>query len=126
MKKLLVAFVLGLLAATGIGYAITVNPASNVTADSDNTAGTIVLRDTSGNFAASAITATSIVASAQVGAVRSWSRTKAQFDVLVPTAVGEVYFCSNCSTPNLCVSTGTAASQFLRVDSTSAGCGTSN
>ena len=37
--------------------AITVNPASNVTADSSNTAETIVLRDASGNFSAGAITA---------------------------------------------------------------------
>lgn len=126
MKNTVIAFIVGLIMATGIGYAITVNPASAVTADSANTGLTIPYRDTSGAFAMGALAATSVVASAQVGPVRTYSRTKAAFDALVPTVVGEIYFCSDCSTPNLCISTGTAISQFLRVDSTTAGCGTNN
>ena len=36
-------------------WAITANPASNVSADSDNTAETVVIRDTSGNFKTEAL-----------------------------------------------------------------------
>ena len=43
MKILLISFLIPILAA--FGYAETVNPASNVTADSANTAGTLVLKD---------------------------------------------------------------------------------
>lgn len=52
------------------------------------------------------------------------SKTKAQFDTLDPVIAGEVYFCSDCTEKLLCVSTGTAAAQFQRVDSTTIGCGT--
>lgn len=60
MKRTLVGFLLGLLAATGIGYAITVNPASNVTADSNATAFTIPYRDANGDFAVNDLDATTI------------------------------------------------------------------
>ena len=60
------------------------------------------------------------------GTIGAWSRTMAQINALVPTAVGQIVFCNNCTVTNLCVSTGTAVAQFLRVDSTTAGCGTGN
>lgn len=60
------------------------------------------------------------------GGLQVWSRTKAQVDALVPEAVGQIIFCSDCSTANICVSTGTAAAQWLRVDSTTVGCGSNN
>ena len=125
MKKSLIAFLLGLVFA-GVGYAITVNPVSNVTADSASTAGTIVLRDLSANFAAAAVTVTTLLNPSQANALSHWSRTKAQFDAITPAAKGDVYFCTDCAVPNLCVSTGTALAQFVRVDLSTAGCGTGN
>ena len=57
-KALIVALVL-LAGYVSMRYvsAERVNPASNAIADSDNTAGTIVLRDASGNFSAGTVTA---------------------------------------------------------------------
>jgi hypothetical protein len=59
MKRLalIASCILGLAA---LSYAITVNPASNVTADSDATANTIILRDASGNFNTLGVTATDV------------------------------------------------------------------
>lgn len=51
MKKILFGFILGAVAFAGIGYAITVNPASAVTADSAATPLTIPYRDSTGSFA---------------------------------------------------------------------------
>jgi len=55
-----------------------------------------------------------------------WSRTQAQIDTLVPLAAGEIIFCSNCSVLNACISTGTAAGQWARMDLATAGCGSNN
>lgn len=60
------------------------------------------------------------------GLLGVWSRTRAQIDSITPTAVGAVLFCSDCTVPNICVSTAATASSFLRVDSTTVGCGTNN
>ena len=109
MKKVLVAFILGLIAATGIGYAITVNPASAVTADSANTALTIPYRDANGAFSMGALTATSVSVSAQAGPVNFQAKTKAQFDAIVP-AIGDMYRCSDCTEKLVCIATGTAIS----------------
>jgi hypothetical protein len=39
------------------------------------------------------------------------SKTAAQIRALVPTAVGQVYYCSDCATVPTCISTGTAVNQ---------------
>jgi hypothetical protein len=65
MKKLIV-LALASLALARVGYAITVNPASNVTADSDNTAGTILYRDNSGNALIGTLTAGSLVSTGTI------------------------------------------------------------
>lgn len=123
MKKALVAFFIGLMTATGIGYAVTVNPASAVTADSDNTALTIPYRDANGAFSMGALTATSVSATAQAGPVNFQAKTKAQFDALTP-AIGDMYRCSDCTEKLVCIATGTALSDFQRMDSPTVGCGT--
>lgn len=54
------------------------------------------------------------------------SKTKAQFDALVPDVIGEVFTCSNCTRAyDLCVSTGTLAAQW-RTSGNTNGCGTNN
>ncbi len=63
MKKIIAAFFVGLMFATGIGYAITVNPASAVTADSAATALTIPYRDANGAFSAGVVTVTGVITS---------------------------------------------------------------
>ena len=114
MKKIIFGFVLGVMAFAGIGYAITVNPASAVTADSNNTALTIPYRDANGQTEGASFSS----------AFTPFARTKAQFDAITPTAAGQVYFCSDCTEKLLCVSTGTTISGFQRSDSESIGCGT--
>lgn len=52
------------------------------------------------------------------------SKTMANFDALVPTAIGEVFYCSNCTVKNTCISTGTAVAQWMRMDLSTKGCGT--
>lgn len=102
-----------LAVAYAVVDAITVNPASNVTADSSNTAGTIVLRDLSGNFSAGTITASSL---APTGPTAPASKTMTQLRAIVPAA-GDVYFCNNCTgavgaTGKIVVATGTSAGNF--------------
>lgn len=123
MKKILAGFILGVIAFAGVGYAITVNPASAVTADSENTAFTIPYRDANGAFSMGALTATSISVSAQAGPLNLQAKTKAEFDALTP-AIGDMYRCSDCTEKLICIATGTALSDFQRVDSTTIGCGT--
>lgn len=60
------------------------------------------------------------------GTFRPWSRTRAQIDTLAAGAVGEYVHCSDCTLIGLCVSTGTAASQWRKIESSTLGCGTSN
>jgi hypothetical protein len=54
------------------------------------------------------------------------SKTKAQVDTLVPTKVGQVIYASDTTLPGLCVSTGTAAAQWRKMESATLGCGTNN
>lgn len=54
------------------------------------------------------------------------SKTRAQIDLLVPTKVGQVIYASDTTLPGLCVSTGTAAAQWRKMESATLGCGTGN
>ncbi len=55
------------------------------------------------------------------------SRTKAQFDLLVPPAGAASYIdCSDCTIPGPCRSTGTLAAQWRKAESATAGCGSGN
>lgn len=46
------------------------------------------------------------------GFLQTFSRTQAQIEALTPAAVGQVYYCSDCTLTTLCISTGTALSAF--------------
>ena len=118
MKKILIAFVLGLLAATGVGYAITVNTAAAVLGDSENTRLTVPYRDASAEMAGPKFST----------AFLPLLRTKVQLDALVPEyGAGSVVVCSNCAIPySLCTATGTLASQWARAGSATVGCGSGN
>jgi len=100
--------IFGLMFLAATGYAVTTNPASNATADSANTPLTIIYRDSSGNFVAGQATLAGTVNSAQVGHA---SKTLAQLQALA-AAVGDSYYCSNCSPAKIVVATGTAAGNF--------------
>lgn len=54
------------------------------------------------------------------------SKTKAQIDALIPTKVGQVIYASDTTLPGLCVSTGTAAAQWRKMESATLGCGSGN
>lgn len=117
MKRIVLAFIAGLIAASGIGYAITTNPASNVTADSDNTALTIPYRDANGDVAGMEFSSGFI----------PLVRTKAQFSAMTGLAVGMTFLCSDCTIPySVCVATGTGLSQTKVSHSATVGCGTNN
>ena len=121
MKTLfLAALILSIAVA---GYAIRVNPGSQASGDSANTAETLVYRDTNGAFSAGAITATSISVSAQASPMKLQARTKAQFSAITP-ALGDMYRCSDCTEKLICIATGTALGDFQRSDSETIGCGT--
>jgi hypothetical protein len=47
-----------------------------------------------------------------LGWLKLYPRTMAQLLLVSPGAVGEVYFCSNCTPAKMVVSTGTAAGNF--------------
>jgi hypothetical protein len=49
------------------------------------------------------------------GGIAPWSRTKAQLAALAPSKAGEEYYCSDCSTDGIVVSTGTAAGSIARI-----------
>lgn len=97
---------------------VTTNPASNVTADSQNTAGTIPLRDSSAQMEGLKFST----------AFQPLVRTKAQIDVLVPAyGAGSILVCSDCTIAySLCNATGTLAAQWARAGSSTVGCGTGN
>ena len=134
MKKVLILAALILTIAT-IGYTITVNPASSVTADSAATGLTIPYRDANADFAVNNLTATTITPTsgalaissvATSGYVTIANKPKTFFDAATPTAVGQSYLCSDCTiTYQLCIATGTAKAQFRASHSATLGCGTS-
>jgi hypothetical protein len=107
-KSLAFAVVVMVVAlVSGIG-ALTMNPASNALADSADTAQTLIVRDSNGNFAANTISLD--------GPFQLKSKTLAQLQLLVPAA-GDSYFCSNCTgslgaTGKILVATGTSAGNF--------------
>lgn len=47
-----------------------------------------------------------------IGRVGLYSRTIAQLQAITPTAVGQMYYCNNCSPLKAVVSTGTSAGNF--------------
>lgn len=51
-----------------------------------------------------------------------YSLTKAQILGLTPTRVGRLYFCSDCTTDAVCVSTGTLLGAFSRVSARTTAC----
>ncbi len=88
----------GLSAAT-VASDATVVAATNVTA----TAGSV--------SAGTTVTAgTNIIATA--GFIQTYSRSLAQIMAITPTAVGQVYFCNNCSPVEMAMSTGTSVGMF--------------
>lgn len=107
--RIAIAVIIGLLLAVAAKVgAVTTNPASNATADSANTPLTIIYRDAAGAFSAGIASLSGLVMSGPVG---HQSRTVAQLQAIVP-ALGDSYYCSDCSPKKLVVSTGTSAGNF--------------
>lgn len=70
------------------------------------------------NVSAGSMTVTS-------GLTGLWAQTTSQINSITPSAVGQMLFCSDCTNPDICVSTGTSIAQFRRIGTT-AGCGSGN
>lgn len=51
-----------------------------------------------------------------------YSLTKAQILGLTPMRTGRLYFCSDCSTDAICISTGTSLGAFSRVSARTTAC----
>lgn len=56
------------------------------------------------------------------GGLALYSRTEAQILAIEAAAAGELYFCSDCTTTTVCVSTGTAAADMAAIEDPSAAC----
>ena len=138
MKKgiLLAVFVMAL---AGIGWGITVNPASNALADSEATALTIIYRDANGdaainNLTAAAITTSGNIATTAATVAVSTSATSANSMTLrgafssteLNTLVGSLGdLAINVTFPAVCYSTGGATGgSWLIISSHTAAAGT--
>lgn len=58
----------------------------------------------------------------ETGGQKKYSRTKAQILAIDPIAVGEEYYCSDCTASNICISTGTAVGQFSDIQAKTVAC----
>ena len=56
------------------------------------------------------------------GAIRLYSRSKAQILALTSVAIGDAYYCNDCTAVTMCVSTAAAKGSFVKVDDKSAVC----
>jgi hypothetical protein len=56
------------------------------------------------------------------GGYQFTSKTLAQLGALTPVAAGETYYCSDCTTDAVCVSTGTAAGAFAGMSARTTAC----
>ena len=56
------------------------------------------------------------------GFLQFYSRSEAQIRALTPTVVGQAYFCNDCTTTAICISTGTVVQSFAAVEDPSAIC----
>jgi hypothetical protein len=56
------------------------------------------------------------------GPIRLYSRTKAQILAIATSAIGDSYYCSDCTSVTVCVSTAVAGPSFVKVDDKSAAC----
>lgn len=89
----------------------TANTTAVVRATSTTTGHAVLLvEDVTGTDLLTVQAAGTIIASA--GPYRLYSRSKAQLQAIVPGAVGESYYCSDCSPKKNVVSTGTSAGNF--------------
>lgn len=75
---------------------------------------------------APAITGSTSVSGAKVvvtgGPLSFYSRTKAQINALVTPAVGDTYYCSDCTAVTHCASTGTVVGSFVKITDKTAVC----
>jgi hypothetical protein len=121
MKRIGLTVIASILAS--VAYAITTNPASNVTADSDNTAFTIPYRDSSGNFVAGTISAKISASSSTTSGFTitlEGAYTTAQIQAKTPTAAGQLVY--NSTLANVCVSTGATIQGYKLVGTASTAC----
>lgn len=112
------------LATTGAGD---INGA--VTMGADGTVSTITAAGAAAfhtSVTAPAVTGSTSVSGAKVsvtaGPLALYSRSEAQILAIDPVAAGELYFCSDCTTTAVCVSTGTAVLDFAAIEDPAAAC----
>ena len=120
MKKvgILVLSLVACFALFRIGHTLSYDPKSNAIADSANTAGNIVTRDASGNFAANAITtlepAGITIASNTTTAQYlqfNGAHTSVDIKTLIPGATNQVLL--NVTSFSICVATGIKAGAWV-------------
>lgn len=66
-------------------------------------------------------TATKFIASGE-GSIQLYSRSKAQLLLLTPSAIGQTYYCNDCTTVAICVSTATAVHSIVKSTDRAAAC----
>lgn len=99
------------------------------TLGADNTVSTITAAGAAtfhASVSAPAITGTTSVTGAKVvvsgGPLTFYSRTKAQINAIATVAVGDTYYCSDCTAVTHCASTGTVVGSFVKITDKTAVC----
>lgn len=110
-----------------IGDALDVDGQVSVGADGTKSTVTVLGAATfAASVTAPAITGSTSVSGLKVtvsgGPLTLYSRTEAQILLIDPVVAGELYFCSDCTTTTVCVSTGTAVADMAAIEDPSAAC----
>jgi hypothetical protein len=117
----------GIVTLTGNEYKGAANYVSTFTASSGaqnwtgdlNTLGSLSVSGTISG--PTSITGTKLIASG-AGSVGLYSRSAAQIVALTPAAVGQVYYCNDCGTVPMCISTNTAQGGFALITNKTSVC----
>lgn len=105
----------GFISGSGLGDTVISNSAGKFFFQTSwPTGGAPVFIDGSG------VTATNVILT--TGYLQYTSKTLAQLQALTPTAVGQAYYCSNCSVDAVCVSSGTGVGAFTRYSARTTAC----
>lgn len=118
----------GLSAATG-SFSGALDADGQVTMGAAGTVSTITTGGAASfhaSVSAPAITGTTSVTGAKVvvsgGPLQLYSRTQAQIEAFTPSAVGEVYYCNDCTATSVCVSSAAAVMSWVSVVNPATAC----
>ena len=109
------------------GHALVIESVPGTTVASIGTAGALTVTSiaNSGALTATTISGTTIsgtTLTATGGAIQLYSRTQAQIEATTPTAVGQMYYCNNCTATTVCVSSAAAVMSWVSMVAPATAC----